>query len=206
MRAPHAAVEEVTGEEGRRRAVRELSDPLYGEQEPSLLDRFLAWLDELFSQVPVPSAGGGWVLGALLVLIALLALWLVFWLRPSRSRKPGAPVHEGTPMTAADHRAAADRAEAEGEFALAVTERLRAISVDLEDRAIITPRAGRTATELAGEASVVLPDEAEGLDRAARIFNDVVYGDRPATADSARVLRESDERLRTVRPAEEVRG
>ncbi|MFE6450004.1 MULTISPECIES: DUF4129 domain-containing protein [Nocardiopsis] len=205
MRAP--AVGEVTREEGQRRAVEELSDPLYGEQEPSLWDRFLSWLQELLADLvsQAPDALGGWtVLGPLLVVVAVLVVWLVFWLRPTRSRRAGAPVHEGAPLDAADHRAAADRHERAGEFAAAVTERLRAISVDLEERAIITPRAGRTATELAAEASAVLTAEAEGLGEGARIFNDVAYGDRPATADSARLLRELDTRLRAARPVGEV--
>lgn len=50
----------------------------------------------------------------------------------------------------------------------------------------------------------MLPARAENLREGARIFNDVVYGERPATADSARVLRELDEQLRAARPAEEV--
>ncbi|WP_150239120.1 DUF4129 domain-containing protein [Nocardiopsis quinghaiensis] len=207
MRTHLAAVDEVTREEGRRRAVEELSDPLYGEQEPSLIDRFLLWLRELLASFTegAPEFLGGWtVLGPLLVLVAVLVVWLIVWLRPSRDRAAGVPVHENAPMTATDHRAAADRHEAAGEFAAAVTERLRAVSVDLEDRAVITPRAGRTATELAAEASAVLPGEAGGLREGARIFNDVVYGDRPATAGSARVLRELDARLRAARPAEGV--
>ncbi|MFD6953334.1 hypothetical protein A6A08_11240 [Nocardiopsis sp. TSRI0078] len=208
MRTHLAAVGEVSREEGRRRAVEELSDPLYGEQEPSLIDRFLDWLGDLIAGFTegAPEFVGGWaVLGPVLAVVAALVVWLVFWLRPSRGRAAGPPVHESAPMTATDHRAAADRHEAAGEFAAAVTERLRAISVDLEDRAVITPRAGRTATELASEASAVLPGEAGGLREGARIFNDVAYGDRPATADSARVLRELDARLRAARPAEEVR-
>ncbi|WP_150252024.1 DUF4129 domain-containing protein [Nocardiopsis deserti] len=202
MRAPAAG--EVTREEGQRRAVEELSDPLYGEQEPSLWDRFLSWLEELLAGLvsDAPGVLSGWtILGPLLVVVAVLVVWLVLWLRPTRSRRTGAPVHEGAPMSATDHRAAADRHESAGEFAAAVTERLRAVSVDLEERAIITPRAGRTATELAAEASAVLTAEAEGLSEGARVFNDVAYGDRPATADSARLLRELDTRLRAARPA-----
>ncbi|MEU0488310.1 DUF4129 domain-containing protein [Nocardiopsis sp. NPDC006139] len=207
MTAPFAAVLEVTGDEGRRRAVEELSDPVYGQQEPSLLDRFLEWLSGL--EVPVPGVGGGWATAVLLVVVALLVLWLVLWLRPSRTRRGEGAVHRTAPRSAADHRAAALAHEEAGEYTAAVTERMRAISVDLEDRTIIAPRAGRTATELAAEAAKALPGEAGGLREGARLFNDVVYGDRPATADTARVLRELDERLRAARPAldpEEARG
>ncbi|MDE3721017.1 MULTISPECIES: DUF4129 domain-containing protein [Nocardiopsis] len=201
------AVREVTGDEGRRRAIEELSDPVYGEQEPSLLDRFMEWLMGL--EFPVPGGGGGWGVVVVLVVIALLVLWLVLWLRPSRTRRAEGAVHEGVPLSARDHRTAAETHEKNGEYAAAVTERMRAISVDLEDRTIISPRAGRTATELADEAGRVLPGEAGGLAEGARLFNDVVYGDRSATADTTRVLRELDDRLRAARPApdtEEARG
>ena len=209
MGLPLSAPGEVTREEGRERALRELSDPLYGEQEPSLIDRFLDWLSELVAGLAEAGSGfvGGWVvLAPLLLVVAGLVVWLVVWLRPSRGRASGPPVHEGAVLSAADHRAASDRHEAAGEFAAAVAERLRAISVDLEDRAIVTPRAGRTATELAAEASVLLPAEADGLRAGASLFNDVAYGDRAATADSARTMRELDTRLRAARPAEEARG
>ena len=209
MSLPLSAPGEVTREEGRERALRELSDPLYGEQEPSLVDRFLDWLAGLIDGLADAGSGfvGGWVvLGPLLLVVAALVVWLIIWLRPSRSRASGPPVHEGAVLSAADHRAASDRHEAAGEYAAAVAERLRAVSVDLEERAIVAPRAGRTATELAAEASVLLPGEADGLREGARIFNDVAYGDRSATADSARTMRELDTRLRAARPAEEARG
>ena len=199
MTVPLAAAAEVSRDEGRRRAVEELSDPVYGGQEPSLMDRFWEWLSTL--RVPVPDGGGGWVTAAVLVAVALLVLGLVLWLRPSRTRRSEGAVHEQAPRSAADHRAAAEAHERAGEYTAAVTERMRAISVDLEDRTIIAPRAGRTATELAVEAGRGLPGEAEGLRGGARLFNDVVYGDRPATSDTARTLRELDERLRAARPA-----
>ena len=200
MRPATIAPLEVTRDEGRRRAIEE---PLYGEHEPSIIDRFLAWLEEWVDSLLTAGEGflPGQVWAALLLLIVAIAvIVLIVYLRPRRNRRLDALVHEGTVRSAADHRATAERDETAGEFARAVIERLRAISVDLEDRTIIAPRAGRTATELAAEAAGVLPGEAEGLREGARIFNDVVYGDRVATADSARTLRELDVRLSAARP------
>lgn len=194
---------EVTRDEGRRRAIEELSDPLYGEHEPSIIDRFLAWLDEWLGRLVTAGDGlvPGWVWATgILLIIAIAVVVLVVYLRPSRNRRSDVLVHEGTALSASDHRAAAERHEAAGEFAKAITERLRAISVDLEERTIIAPRAGRTATELATEAALVLPGETEGLHEASRIFNDVAYGDRVATAEAARTLRDLDARLGTSRP------
>ncbi|WP_231493944.1 DUF4129 domain-containing protein [Nocardiopsis sp. CNT312] len=198
----HAAAE-VTREEGQRRALEELSDPLYGERVPTLLERFMEWLRELLNGVVEVGSGvfGGWaVLGPVLVVLAVLLVWLLVYLRPSASRRRGAVVHEEDARSVADHRAAAEACERAGDFAGAVTERMRAISVSLEERAVITPRAGRTATELADEASALLPDQRGGLAEAARLFNDVAYGDRPATADAARTLRELDAALEATRP------
>jgi hypothetical protein len=203
VRPLHPAPLEVTREEGRRRAVEELSDPLYGENEPSLIDRLLSWLTELLDRLAAAGSGvvpGGWLLAVVLLVILVLVVVLVVYLRPSRNRGAELPLQEGEVRSAADHRAISDRCEAEGDFAGAVTERLRAISVDLEERVVIGPRAGRTATELAAEASLTLPDEADGLYEGARIFNDVAYGDRAATAGSARVMRELDARLSAARP------
>lgn len=195
---------EVTRDEGRRRAIEELSDPLYGEHEPSILDRFFAWLEEWLGALVSAGEGvvPGWVWAAgILLIITVLVVVLVIYLRPSRDRRADALIHEGVVLSASDHRAAAERHEAAGEFAKAITERLRAISVDLEERTIIAPRAGRTATELATEAGVVLPSEAEALREGARIFNDVAYGDRVATAEATRTLRELDVRLSAARPS-----
>ncbi|GAA1468752.1 DUF4129 domain-containing protein [Nocardiopsis exhalans] len=203
MRPLHAAPLEVTREEGRRRAIEELSDPVYGQNEPSLLDRLLMWLGEFLDWLGRAGEGvvpGGWLLAGVLLVVLVLVVAMIFYLRPSRNRRVEAPLHEGEVRTAADHRALSERAEAVGDFAAAVTERLRAISVDLEDRVIISPKAGRTATELAAEAARTLPVEAGGLHEGARIFNDVAYGDRAATADTARFMRELDGRLSAARP------
>ena len=203
MRAPTASSPEITGEEGRRRAIEELNDPVYGNREPSLLDRFLQWLSDLIDdlmQLGSGLPGDWWLLLPVLLVLALLVVGLIVYLRPGRNRKAGAPVHEETKRTAADHRAAADERESAGDFDRAVVERLRAVDVDLEERALLTPSAGRTATELATEAGRSLPEQAGRLSDAAGLFNDVVYGRREATAETARALRELDDHLRAARP------
>lgn len=203
MRAPTASSSEITGEEGRRRAIEELGDPVYGDREPSLLDRFLQWLSDLIDdlmQLGSGLPGDWWLLLPVLLVLGLLVVGLIVYLRPGRNRKVGAPVHEATKRTAADHRAAADDHESSGDFDRAVVERLRAIDVDLEERALLTPTAGRTATELATEAGRSLPEQAARLSDAAGLFNDVVYGRREATSETARTLRELDDHLRAARP------
>ncbi|MUL39955.1 DUF4129 domain-containing protein [Streptomonospora sp. PA3] len=188
--------------EGQRLAREELSERIYGEAEPSLLEllrqRIAEWLEGL--QVPGPS--GWWVLGPVLVVLALLLVALVVYLRPARRSRRRAPIDESAPLTAADHRAAAEQHARQGDFGAAIRERLRAITRELEDGAVITPRPGRTATELAAETAAVLPHLREGLHAAADTFNDSAYGQRTATAEGYALLADLDEQVRRARPAD----
>lgn len=194
----------VSREEGARLAWEELSDPAYQEARPSLLERFLAWLDELLggllgeAQAVLP--GGWWTLGALLVLLLLLVAALVWYLRPGGGSRRAAVLDPAETLTADGHRARAEQHAARGAYAEAIRERLRAIARDLEDRAVLTPRVGRTATELAAETSAVLPDLRAELHRAATLFNDVWYGDREATSEGYGLLCALDGTLRTAVP------
>ena len=77
----------------------------------------------------------------------------------------------------------ADRLAAEGRYAEAVRERLRAIVRDLIDRGVVTHHPGWTVTELAAAATSVRPAVDPPLRAAARLFSDIWYGQRPATVD-----------------------
>ncbi|CAM4180439.1 DUF4129 domain-containing protein [Nocardiopsis rhodophaea] len=204
-----AAAAEVSREEGSRLAREELAKKIYGEAEPTLLDiiweRVTDWLSELAGRMEAAMPGGWWVLGPVLAVLAVVAIGLIIYARPARRSRRTARIDTTAPLTAADHRTAAERHAAAGDYAAAIRERLRAVTRALEDRAIITPRPGRTATELATEASEALPGRREDLFGAARVFNDVAYGERPATADGYRQLRELDERLAATRPMDQNR-
>ncbi|MBA9007888.1 MULTISPECIES: DUF4129 domain-containing protein [Thermomonospora] len=196
-------------EEARDLARRELDKGIYHRDEPSWLERawreFDAWLDELLRQATNPTApgeGGGWVSLLVVVLLLAAAVALLAWLMHGRwnirSRRP--PLLEEQPSTAADHRTAAERHAAAGQWAEAIRERLRAIARDLEERVILEPRPGRTADELAAEAGAALPDHAERLRDGVRIFDDVWYGDRPGTGEGYATLVALDEALRSAKP------
>ena len=130
------------------------------------------------------------------------------WCRRGRGRRPGwrrfggagaARRHrEGVftasaMLSAAEHRRLAEAAEHSERWAVAVLERFRAIARELEERTLLSPAPGRTADEVAAEASRALPALSDRLSGGARWFDDVVYGDRPATAQAAALLRELDE-------------
>jgi tetratricopeptide (TPR) repeat protein len=76
----------------------------------------------------------------------------------------------------------ADRYAAEGRYAEAIRERLRAIVRDLVNRGVILHRPGWTVTELAIAATAVRPTVDRPLTEAAMIFSEIWYGQRPATA------------------------
>jgi len=195
----------VSRDEGARLAWEELSDPIYDGSQPSLLERLFYWLEMwlggLTREAAAALPGGWWTLGALLAVLVLLAAALVWYLRPGTGPRRTAVLDPDGELTADDHRALADQHAARGSYAEAIRERLRAVARDLEDRAVLTPRLGRTATELAVEASAVLPERRAELHRAAELFNDVWYGDREATAEGYGLLCALDDALRGAVPA-----
>ncbi len=122
--------------------------------------------------------------------------------RSVAARPASRPLFSGRARTAAEHRAAADAHAAAGEWAEAVRERLRAVVRSLEERAVLDERPGRTADEAAAEAGVALPAVAAELRRAARLFDDIWYGGRPAGPESDAALRGVDEQVRAARPGQ----
>ncbi|MEV4413394.1 DUF4129 domain-containing protein [Catellatospora sp. NPDC049609] len=83
----------------------------------------------------------------------------------------------------------ADRYAAEGRWAEAVRERLRAIVRELVERGVIEHVPGWTVTELARAAAGARPELGPALDGATAVFSGIWYAQRPATA-------EDDERMR----------
>jgi Domain of unknown function (DUF4129) len=200
---------EIGRDPARDLARRELSRPEYHQDDPSLperiWERFSEWLRSF-----IDSFGGGpssgrlsWgvliALAVLLVVVGGLIWWRMGGVQRSRSRR-GALLPERA-TTAADHRAAAQRHAAAGEWPEAIRERLRAIARDLEDRAILAQRPGRTADEMAAEAASALPGHADELRAGAQIFDEVWYGRRRGDETGYQRLTALDERLRTARPA-----
>lgn len=200
----------VTREEGARIAGEELSDSAYADAEPGWVQRVFDALAHLFGEfvggVAGSMPGGWWTLGPLLALLVLVVIALIVYARPSRNAHTAEALFgDRAPKTPADHRAAAERHAAGGDYSEAVRERLRAIALELEERDVVQPRPGRTATELAADAGEAMPAQRAALEEAAAVFNDSAYGDRPATPDGYRMLRELDEALSAARPREDAR-
>ncbi|WP_306338890.1 DUF4129 domain-containing protein [Streptomyces sp. KL118A] len=189
----------------REAAERELSKPMYHENDPSLfqraLNRFWGWVDDLFSAASGATPGGG--LGLLVIVLAVVLLAAALWWRlgtPHRTATSAPALFDDRPRSAAEHRAASEAHAAQAHWNQAVQERMRAVVRALEERALLDPRPGRTADEAAAEAGRTLPSHTDRLRSAAHTFDDVTYGGR--TADEAAYLRlaELDRDLENTRP------
>ncbi|SDY71041.1 protein of unknown function [Micromonospora pattaloongensis] len=96
--------------------------------------------------------------------------------------------------------ALADRLAAQGRYAEAVRERLRAMARQLVDRRVVAHRPGWTVTELAGAAGRAAPAVAAPLEAATGIFSELWYGQRPAGPEhDARMRALADQLDRALR-------
>ncbi len=146
--------------------------------------------------------GGWWAAVALVALLATIIALVLSRIGPlARSRRAEGQLMTGSgSLSAADHRLRAGHLADAGDYAGATVERVRAIACELDDRAVLTPRAGRTANEMAEEAAAALPAEAGALRGAALMFDDICYGDRPGTRDGYALVRELDTRISAAVP------
>ena len=141
--------------------------------------------------------GGWWAAVTLAALLATIIAVVLSRTGPlARSRRAEGQLMTGSgPLSAADHRLRAGRLADAGDYAAATVERVRAIARELDDRAVLTPRAGRTANEMAEEAAAALPAEAGALRSAALLFDDICYGDRLGTQAGYALIQELDARI-----------
>ena len=191
---------DLTRESARDAARAELSRREYADAQPPLLvrlaGRLVRELGELLDGAAAAVPGGRLGLLILLALLGLLVAVVLSRVRPGRSGSGRAPLFAGSAeLSAAQHRELAEAAAAEGRFAEAVRERLRAVVRDLEARGVLDPRPGRTAGEIARDAGAAVPEVAADLRRAAGTFDEVWYGGRTADASSYAVLVEVDDRV-----------
>jgi hypothetical protein len=190
----------------REAAKRELSKRMYHENDPGLVQRalnaFWDWVGKLFDAASGATPGG--TLGLVVIVLAVLAVVAALWWRlgtPHRAPTSSATLFDDRPRSAAEHRAAAEAHAAQGHWNQAVQERMRAIVRSLEERALLDPRPGRTADEAAAEAGRTLPAHTDRLRAAARDFDDVTYGGRPAGSATYHRLTELDRDLERTKPA-----
>ena len=176
----------------------ELGKSIY--PKPSALELISDWLEEVLYRLTAGASKfpGGWL--TVSVLVILLAVGIVVAVRIARrsmrsSRSDAAALFGDHMLSAAEHRATAERFAASGDWAPAIRHRLRAVARQLEENGVLDPVPGRTATELARTAGRALPGLAGELRTAAEIFNDVTYGEQPATEPQYRLIAELNAKL-----------
>jgi Domain of unknown function (DUF4129) len=176
-------------------AQRELGKPIY--PRPSLTEQLMAWLDDILYKVFTNGSWlpGGWITLALLLTVLAVALFVAIRVvrRTMRTNRGSAQsLFGGHDLGAAQHRAEAERSAAQGDWAVAIRHRLRAVARGLEETGVLDPVPGRTATELARDGATARPDLQSEFRHAADTFNDVSYGQRQGTEAEYRQIAELD--------------
>ena len=179
----------------------ELAKRAYHRNDPSLVDRGLEWLlkrlQKLLDASTSHAPGHGVGLFLIIVIVAAVVAMIVVRVGALRrtARASDQPIFGIGETTAGDHRKAAAQFAADGLWAEAIRERLRAIARELEQRGVLDPRPGRTAAELSREAGAQLPALADDLREATFVFDEVWYGGRTAAAADEELLRRLDARV-----------
>lgn len=199
------AVEPITRDGARRDALHELSKGEYQQQRPSLTEQILQFLSErldaALGRASHAMPGGGWGLLVLLVLLVAAVVAIRLKVGPlARTASLDRSLDVAGPVSAAEHRRRADAHAAAGRHGEAVRESMRAVARGLEERAVLDPRTGRTADEIAHEGGLALPTAADALRSAARTFDGIWYGGQAATADDSAALRKAEQLIRAARP------
>lgn len=176
-------------------AQNELGKPIY--PRASLTDQITDWLDHVLFRIASASSSvpGGWltltVLGILVVATLIVAVRIAR--RTMRTdRDDDYSLFGAAELSAAEHRATAEQYAAQGNWALAIRHRLRAVARGFEEAGIVAQLPGRTALELARDAGAALPALSNELTRAAECFNDVTYGEQPGDEAAYRMIADLD--------------
>lgn len=189
-------------EEGRSWLRRELAEPEYHDLD--LIERILRWIERTLSD-GLPSAGEvPWAqtVAAMVVFAAILVGLGLLVSRARRSPRVGrdrdGDVLTDESLSAAALRARAEAAYAAGNHGAAVIDGFRALARRQVERGLLADDPGLTAAEVA--ASLEREMSLEGrAGRAAELFNEVLYGDHPATREQAEGVLALEQELAVAR-------
>lgn len=189
------AIPPIGRDSAARAARRELGKAVYARYRPGLIERVtrsvLRFFGHLLDASGVPPGFG--VLVLLAVLGVLAALTVRVRLGAPRTRSPaGAPQLSGE-LDATSYRRQGAACAGAGDWAGALLAATRALSRGLEQRGVLRPQAGRTASELAAQAGRQLPTCRPLLVEAAARYDRVRYGARTAAAGDYRAVLAADD-------------
>ncbi|MBZ4488736.1 DUF4129 domain-containing protein [Microbacterium sp. cx-55] len=202
------------GDEARRWAEQELSDPSYLAAQPTPIDRIAQAVGDAIARFFSQPLTGSWgpvaaVVATVIVLAVVLVAFLV-WGRPrSRARMrtttPSDLFGDAAGRSAQDLRADAARWAASGDWSAAVSDAVRALARGLDERGIVTTPPGATVQAFARAATASFPDRAADLARCAADFDDVRYLRRPGSRETYDRVRALDDRLAHARATVDAR-
>ncbi|WP_147212944.1 DUF4129 domain-containing protein, partial [Nocardioides szechwanensis] len=191
-----------SGDEARSLLRRELLSPEYHEQ--NLLERLRNWLERRIDG-GVSSASDAPALQtfATMLVVLLLVAGLVFVVtrarRTARAAQERRSVLTAEEITADQLRARALAALAEGRHEDALVDAFRALAVRQVERGRLDDTPGATAHEVAAVLAAEYPHQRSRVDDGARLFDAVLYGDRPATREQAAAVLALDDELAALR-------
>lgn len=179
-------------DEVRRAADRILADPAYREPQPSLADRALDALGELFGDLfdTLTGSGAGGVVGTVVVVALLVAAgWLLaraLSATSGRQRRSaatvGAVVGTSGPPDPDTWAAEAQRLAAAGQHRAALRCRHQELVARLVRAGVVADVPARTPAELVAEVAGVRPDLAPRLTELTDVFERTWYGGVPVDA------------------------
>jgi len=200
----------IDRDDAREAARRELGKAIYQQRRVGWLEAALRWVFERLARIfaTAGSVAPGGVPGLLLLLVILVALVVVLGLRlgPLRRKDLLSDTRDRLIRSADFYRAEAAGFAAAGNWREALRARFRAVIRELEQRGVLDSRAGRTAGEIAAEASIAMPSCAAAMRRAAHVFDEVWYGDRPATREAYEAMVSVDEGVRVGKTSPVLAG
>ena len=193
---------EPSPDEARSWLRRELLHPEYHQQ--NVVEQVVRWLERQVNR-GIDAASGAPPLStfAAMVVFLLLALGLA-WLvsrqrRSARSTQESRTVLTDEVVSAAELRARAEAALAEGRHADALVDGFRALTVRQVETGRLEDAPGATAHEVAGALGTAYPGQRTRVDHGAWLFDSVLYGHRPVTRDQASGVLALDDELAALR-------
>jgi hypothetical protein len=196
------------GDEARRWAEQELSDPAYDIAEPTPFDRIARAVGDFIASVLNPDLSGGWgstfaLVAAVVVTVVIVAAFLL-WGVPRATRRAAARTPllfgEAEHRSAAELRAAAAQRAGASDWDAAIVLRFRALARGCLERGVVDPPPGATVHAFARAAGAAFPALEPRLEDAATAFDDVRYLRRPGTETLYRLVESADDAVIAARP------
>lgn len=185
-------------DEARSKLQRELLHPEYNEQ--NLIQRFLVWVERQITK-GLDAASDAPPLSTLAAMVVFVGLVLLLgWLlsrarRTARTSAEDRAVLTAEVVSADELRARAEAALAAGRHEDALVDGFRALAVRQIERGRLTDAPGATAHEVAVALGGEFPHLSSRVLEGGQLFDAVLYGDRPASAEQAAGVMALDDEL-----------